>query len=623
MCGLAGIIHFTGEPVDSSALTAMMNRQRHRGPDDWGTFVEGAVGLGFVRLSILDRSPAGHQPMTSDDDRYVMIFNGEIYNYVELRQLLTPYFSFRSGSDSEVLLNAYRHWGAGCLHRLNGMFAFAIYDRREQTLFSARDRYGVKPFYYYLSDDCFVFASEIPPVFEHIRARNLQLQPDEPVLFDYLMYGRTDLNADTFVRQIKKLEHGHSLTISHNGHVRIRRWYDIRDHLHTGWQCPGEYYDTFESAVALRLRSDVPVGICLSGGLDSSSVASTLIGGLHKRDFYAFSAVYGMGQHGDESRYIDEYRSELKNLIYVHPTEESLLLDFDDLMQCHFEPFGGLSIYSQFKVMKEASSYVSVLMDGQGADEQLGGYAYFFGSFFRELALSSQFSRLLREWKAYYRNHRSLDALRYFAFYTAPGWLKEATTHHRAASIHPDFYARNSRKSTINDALFSPKTLQESLLQHFDSKLEHNLKWNDLNSMRFSIELREPFLDYRLVEKTLASATNLLIRGGTTKWILREAMRGRLPDAIRTRQDKVGFENPADDWMRSPFFHRKADDALHDPVLVQSGYFDINQCRQRLQLHRDGKINIARDIWQWIEMARFLGNFHQSVHSPVPSLPIQ
>ncbi len=221
------------------------------------------------------------------------------------------------------------------------MFAFAIYDRREQTLFAARDRYGVKPFYYCLSDGCLVFASEIPPIFDHLRARQYPLHPDEMVVFDYLMYGRTDLNADTFVQQVKKLPHGHSLTISRDGHVSIRRWYDIREHVHTGWQCVGEYYDTFESAVALRLRSDVPVGICLSGGLDSSSVASTLIEGLHKRDFHAFSAVYGAGQPGDESRYINEYRSQLKNLIYVHPTEESLLLEFDDLMRCHFEPFGG------------------------------------------------------------------------------------------------------------------------------------------------------------------------------------------------------------------------------------------------------------------------------------------
>ncbi|MGA0557723.1 asparagine synthase (glutamine-hydrolyzing) [Larkinella sp. VNQ87] len=617
MCGIAGIIHFSGEPVEAPALAAMLQRQHHRGPDDQGLFLEHHVGLGFVRLSILDLSPAGHQPMMSDDERYVLIFNGEIYNYLELKQQLLPHFTFRSHSDTEVLLNAYRHWGADCLHRFNGMFAFAIYDRHERTLFAARDRFGVKPFYYYQSGSCLVFASEIPPIFEYVQARRQALSPDDTSMYNYLMYGRTDLNGDTFVRQIKKLEHGHSMRVR-GSQVQLTRWYDLASNLHTGWESPEEYYSVFESSVALRLRSDVPVGICLSGGLDSSSVASTLIKGLHKTDFYAFSAVYGDGLQGDESRFINEYKNQLDHLVYVRPTETTLLADFEELMRCHFEPFGGLSIYSQFKVMKDASRYLKVLMDGQGADEQLAGYVYFFGSFFRELLQSGQFGRLAQEWKAYYRNHRSLSALSYLAFYMAPNRLKAAATYWKAQFINGDFYREQSRQSTIHEALFSPKTLRQSLLQHFESKLEHNLKWNDLNSMYFSIELREPFLDYRLVEKTLASSTEMLMNKGTTKWILREAMRNRLPERIRTRQDKVGFENPADAWMRSSLFQRKAEEALADPAFVQSGYFDVKECRSRLKLHKDGRINIARDIWQWIETAHFLGKFSaKKTASPV------
>ncbi|WP_128548315.1 asparagine synthase (glutamine-hydrolyzing) [Larkinella soli] len=613
MCGIAGIVHFTGEPADPAALGAMLERQKHRGPDDRGTFLDGHVGLGFVRLSILDLSPAGHQPMVSDDERYVLIFNGEIYNYLELKQQLAPHFRFRSHSDTEVLLNAYRHWGPDCLHRFNGMFAFAIYDRHEQTLFAARDRFGVKPFYYYLSNDCFVFASEIPPVFDYVRSRGGMLNPDDTSLYNYLMYGRTDLDGHTFVQQIKKLEHGHSLSIRQN-RVRISRWYKLDEQLTQGWRSPQEYYEVFESAVGLRLRSDVPVGICLSGGLDSSSVASTLIKGHRKTDFYAFSAVYGDGQHGDETRFIDEYKDQLDNLVYVRPTEQSLHEDFEELMRCHFEPFGGLSIYSQFKVMKDASRYLKVLMDGQGADEQLAGYLYFFGSFFRELLSDFQYGRFLKEWKGYYRNHHSLGALGYLGFYMAPNRLKAAAGHRRAQFIDPGFFREQSRHSTIHEKLFSPRSLKESLLQHFESKLEHNLKWNDLNSMYFSIELREPFLDYRLVEKTLASPSHMLIKDGTTKWILREAMRNRLPEKIRTRQDKVGFENPADAWMRHDLFRRKAEAALHDPLLVQSGYFNIDECRKRLKLHTEGKINVARDIWQWIETAHFLGKFSAKTH---------
>ncbi|WP_234736779.1 asparagine synthase (glutamine-hydrolyzing) [Tellurirhabdus bombi] len=611
MCGIAGIVHFSGSPVQSTDIKAMMERQRHRGPDDGGLFLDQNVGLGFVRLSILDLSPAGHQPMQSDDERYVLIFNGEIYNYLEIKARLSAHYTFRSQTDTEVLLNAYRHWGADCLHHLNGMFAFAIHDRHDRKLFAARDRFGVKPFYYYLSDSCFVFASEIPPIFEHVRAQGHPLQPDETVMFNYLIHNRTDLNNDTFVQQIKKLGHGHCLTIQDNK-LQINRWYNLTERLQQGWENPEEYYNCFQSSVDLRLRSDVPVGICLSGGLDSSSVASTLISGLNKKDFYAFSAVYGAGLNGDESSFINEYQNQLPNLVYVRPTEESLLDDFDSLMNCHFEPFGGLSIYSQFKVMKDAAQYVKVLMDGQGADEQLGGYMYFFGSFFRELLATGQYRRFAHEWRQHYKNHRTFSGLSYLAFYAAPAVLKDAMTNRKAGFVHPDFYREQQSKSTINAQLFSPKTLRESLLQHFESKLEHNLKWNDLNSMYFSIELREPFLDYRLVERTLASSSEQLIKDGTTKWILREAMRNRLPEKIRTRQDKVGFENPADHWMRASLFQQKAEEALHSPALVASGYFDVAQCRRRLKLHREGKIAIARDIWKWIETAHFLNKFTAS-----------
>lgn len=616
MCGLAGIINFSGQPVAEPAIEAMMQQQRHRGPDDSGLFLEHNVGLGFVRLSILDLSPAGHQPMTSDDGRYVLIFNGEIYNYVEIRNQLQAHYTFRTRTDTEVLLNAYRHWGSDCLTHFNGMFAFVVYDRHEQTLFAARDRYGVKPFYYYRSDEWFVFASEMAPIFHFIRSHRLPAAPDDKALYSYLMYGRTDLDEGTFVRQIKKLRHAHYLTIQHK-RVRISRWYRLEERLHTGWQSPEEYYDTLESSVRLRLRSDVPVGICLSGGLDSSSVASTLIRGLGNADFYAFSAVYGAGRHGDESRFINEYREQLANLVYVWPTEQTVADDFEDLMDCQFEPFGTLTICSNYKVMKEASRYVKVLMDGQGADEQLGGYAYFFGSFFRGLLAEGQYARLLREWRAYYRNHRSLSALAYLGFYLVPARVKAAANFRKTQFVSGDFYREQTGQSTIHDALYNPKSLHDSLLQHFENKLEHLLKWNDLNSMRFSIELREPFLDYRLVEKTLASPANLLIRNGTTKWILREAMRNRLPEVIRTRQDKVGFENPANEWMRSAVFQRKAHEALHDPAFVQSGYFDVAECRKRLRLHREGKINVARDIWRWIETARFLNRFA----APVPVQP--
>lgn len=608
MCGINGLVNFNDTPVTEDDLSLMMNRQRHRGPDDEGMFIDGRFGLGFVRLSILDLSGAGHQPMQSADNRYSLVFNGEIYNYIELRAELSKYYQFRSQTDTEVLLYAYLHWGSSCLPRLNGMFAFAIYDNVEQTIFAARDRFGVKPFYYYIDDKRFVFASEIAPVFEYLKRIHVPLRPAKTVLFDYIVYNRTDQNELTFVEQIRKLPHGSTLTLN-GSRLQIDRWYNVAERLAEGWHEPKAYYDLFESSVNLRLRSDVPVGLCLSGGLDSSSIASTLLKGLGRSDLYTFSAVYGRGQPGDEQPYIQEYESQLPNLTYVYPTVETLIEDYTSFLNCHFEPAGSLSIYSQFKVMKDASTSVRVIMDGQGADEQLGGYPDFFASYFIELARKRKFLTLLREFAAYVRNHKSLNALTYLAYYLSPDSIKLNAAKYRAKSINKRFFDEQIKESVLNKELYSPRSLQESLIQHFECKLEHLLKWIDLNSMYHSIEARNPFLDYRLVETTLATSAEYIIRDGNTKWILREAMRGVLPERIRTRQNKIGFDNPADNWLRHPFFQEQVRQALER--LKQSGtdYFDIENCYRQLDLHNNKKINIAKDIWKWIHVAHFLDKF--------------
>lgn len=608
MCGINGLVNFNEELVAETDLSLMMIRQRHRGPDDEGIFLDGRVGLGFVRLSILDLSSAGHQPMQSADGRYTLVFNGEIYNYIELRAELSKHYLFRTQTDTEVLLNAYLHWGCGCLPKLNGMFAFAIYDKAEQTIFAARDRFGVKPFYYYIDDKRFIFASEIAPIFEHLKRLKIPLQPAKTVLFDYIVYNRTDQSEHTFVDQIKKLAHGSTLTLK-GGNLRIDRWYNVAEQLTEGWHHPKDYYELFESSVKLRLRSDVPVGLCLSGGLDSSSIASTLLKGLGRNDLYAFSAVYGRGQPGDEQPYIQEYESQLPNLTYVHPTVDTLIDDYTSFMNCHFEPASGLSIYSQFKLMQDASTKVRVIMDGQGADEQLAGYLDFFASYFIELARKRKFMTLSKEFTAYVRNHKSVDALTYLAYYLSPNSIKLSAAKYRAKSINKNFFDEQVDESVLSKGLYSPRTLQESLIQHFEYKLEHLLKWIDLNSMYHSIEARNPFLDYRLVEKTLATSAHTIIRDGNTKWILREAMRGVLPERIRTRQNKIGFDNPANNWLRHLFFQDRAQEALETLKKSGTDYFDIGNCYRQLDLHMNGDINIAKDIWKWMHVADFLRKF--------------
>lgn len=310
MCGIAGIVNFDDQPIDGALIPAMLEKMKHRGPDDEGIFQEEHIALGHVRLSIIDLSSDGHQPMFSANERYVLTYNGEIYNYIEIRDELKDDYEFRTKTDSEVLLAAYIKWGKDCLNRFNGMFAFAIYDRQEKTVFAARDRFGIKPFYYYRDDNKFVFASEIQAILLTLPQKP---EPDEQSIFNYLVFNGTDQTESTFFKNIKKLSHGESIWIE-NGKVAYNKWYDLRENLKEPFKDASEFKESLSSACGLRLRSDVPVGVCLSGGLDSSSIVSLLTQDHQKEDLATFSAVYEKGLEADESPFIDEYKDRLKNM---------------------------------------------------------------------------------------------------------------------------------------------------------------------------------------------------------------------------------------------------------------------------------------------------------------------
>ena len=622
MCGICGVLNFSENPVAPEAIRTMMGRIKHRGPDDEGMFLDDSLGLGHVRLSILDLSAAGRQPMFSRDGRYAIVYNGEVYNYLELRNELRSDFNFETNTDTEVILAAFQKWGIECLHKFNGMWAFAIYDTWQKELLLARDRYGIKPLYYYLDKSTLIFASEINALLPLLPVTPVV---DEKIMYEYLVYSRTDQSCDTFLHGIKRLQHGFTACANKDG-FSTRPWYTLADKIGEPWKNPEEFRSTFSSSVGIRLRSDVPVGVCLSGGLDSSSVTSCVMQDHNLADLYTFSAVYRQGEHGDERIFVDEYKDVLANLKYVFPTAESFYQDFEDFLECHFEPLHHLSIYSQFKVLKEASNFVTVLLDGQGADEQLAGYHYFFASYFRELLRNLKLLSATKQIYHYLQQHRSTLALRYLAFYVAPGGLKNYAGSQKAGWLSREFCQRAQKLSDLNVQLFDPASLIDSLLQHFEYKLEHNLKWNDLNSMYFSLELREPFLDYRIVERTLSSPSHSLIRNGYTKWILREAMRDVLPEPIRSRQDKVGFDNPSDKWFRSPKSVALVHEVLASQTLLDCGYLDIKECREKYNDHLAGRINITKDIWKWVNVYYFLkrisykGEISWTTSEPVPAV---
>lgn len=604
MCGICGIYNFEiGHTVNRNTIQTMMNSMKHRGPDDEGIYIDNNLGLGFVRLSIIDLSPAGHQPMLSEEGRYVMVFNGEIYNYIELRSELKDIgYSFNTNTDSEVLLKSYMHWGEACLDRFNGMWAFMIYDTVEKTLFGARDRFGVKPFYYILNKNFFAFGSEISTLLSLNRSRG---SVDNQAIFDYLVFNRTDQGNGTFYSDIKKVPHGSTIKLIDNRLV-INKWYDLSKSIRNPYQSPGEFRDLFTESIQLRLRSDVPVGVCLSGGLDSSSIVSTLAKKLGRQDVHTFSAVYGKGETGDESEFINMYRSELPNMHFVTPSAETLHSDYLDYIKTIGEPTPSTAPYAQYKVMQLAKEHVVVTLDGQGADEQLAGYHYFYGFYFKELLKQRQPLTFARELFYYLRNHKSVFGLKSFIYFLLPASMKASLRSGEHGYLNKDFQANYINTNQITDNLYGAENLQDALIRHFECKLEHLLKWEDRNSMRFSLEARVPFLDYRLVERTLATQSSLIIKNGMTKHILRQAMKGILPEAIRNRRDKVGFDTPQDKWFRTQVWQEQIWNVLNNKSLEQ--YLDLDKCKSLYKRHLNNDLSIAKEIWKWINLAIWMSN---------------
>ena len=600
MCGIVGIVSYKQQSIEEQRLQQMMHVRKHRGPDDEGVFVKDHVGLGHVRLSILDLSMAGHQPMQDETGRYTIVLNGEIYNFIELRSQLEKLgLEFVSNSDTEVLLKGYMYYGRGVLEKLNGMFAFAVYDAERKELFAARDRFGVKPFYYYQSDDEFVFASEIPSILAVYGKKN---QANEAVVFDYLAFNRTDQTEDTFFEGIKKLQHGHYMVIKENA-LAVSCWYDLRERVQ-GKRLQSdekEFRELLEDAIRVRLRSDVPVGVCLSGGLDSSSIVSIVSEKLGHPEVNTFSSVYESKHRADESEYINLYKDRLKNMHFTFPTSQTLLEDMESFIGCHAEPVPSTGPYAQYCTMRLASQHVTVTLDGQGADEELGGYHYFYGLYYKSLLKQLKLITLIKEITKYITIHHSLYALQTFAYFLLPKKIRVKARVNERGYLSHEFAERHS-ESVIADTLYGSKSMQDALINHFEYKLEHLLKWDDRNSMMFSIESRTPFLDYRLVEYLLKTEDSAKIKDGYTKSILRRSMKGLLPEKIRLRRDKVGFATPEDVWFSENTFKDLIGSILDSDSFRNRGIIDSEKACKLYDKHCKGEIKISKDIWKWINL---------------------
>jgi asparagine synthase (glutamine-hydrolysing) len=590
MCGIAGLVGRL-QPDAPRALARMTTALRHRGPDDEGYLLAGGgrarcfrgpdtlaaiadpplpavtpagawVALGNRRLAILDLGPGGHGPMGSADGQLWVTYNGEIFNYLELREELRGRgHAFRTACDTEVLLAAYAEWGDEAWPRLNGMFAFALYDARARAVVCVRDRFGVKPFFYGTAEGRFAFASEIKALFAH---PGLPCRPDEEMVCGFLAAGALDESDRTFFAGVQSLPGGHALRVGEDGRVAVRRWYEL-PRPDPRPADPDEFRALLEDSVRLRLRSDVAVGTCLSGGLDSSSIVALtarLRGPQAAGAHCSFSIVYpepGL----DESPFIEAVVRETGvRGTRTTPRADELVRDLPALVRSQDEPFPSAGIYSQWRVMRAASEAgVRVLLDGQGGDEVLGGYRYHLGPFLAETVRARGWTAAAREIAQIHATSgvgRPLLAglLAYHAL-PVPAALRARAiarfaSHRRldAAVLDPAVRRRLGSAAASGRHRRRASLLEERREGLLRTSLPALLRYEDRNSMAFSVEARTPFLDFRLVERALALPSSDLVHGGWTKAILRDAMAGIIPDAVRWRRDKLGFATPETRWLR-------------------------------------------------------------------------
>ena len=540
MCGIAGIYSFKGE-ADSLLLGRMSDALSHRGPDGSGTYIEKNAAVAHRRLSIIDLSEAAAQPMSNEDGSLILVFNGEIYNYRELREELAVLgHEFRSATDSEVIIHSYEEWGAECLKRFNGMWSFVILDLNDNRMFCSRDRFGIKPFYYMETPDAFYFASEIKAFH---KAGLCCPSPDEKNLLAYLAWGVVDTGEGTMFEGVRQLPPSCFMFVEPNGAGKPEKFWDlsVSPLLSSGNfdadLAAEKLRELLYDSVRLRLRSDVPVGTCLSGGIDSSAIV-TIINDLIKKEGQksvgdrqnTFSACFTDKRY-DESEYMNEVIAATGVSAHkVSPSTEELKKDIERLIYMQDEPFYNISIYAQYRVMQLASGNVKVVLDGQGADEQLAGYLGYQIAYFRSLKTHPLY--LLSEMFASLKIHHGF-------FTSAPGQV--LSRRKRRSYIRGEIPSISRYSGTLDEVLKKEIT---------NSNLQALLHYEDRNSMAFSIESRVPFLDYRLVEYIASLPVDQKIRHGVTKYILRKAVTGLVPEKIRCRMDKMGFVTPEEIWMR-------------------------------------------------------------------------
>lgn len=686
MCGICGIL----DSRNSVAPIGAMNQtQAHRGPNDEGyVFINTSthdwkvaggsstpVELNLIphhmvhsgqynlvlanrRLAILDLSPAGHMPMSCANGKLWLTYNGEIYNYREIKaELRERGHKFVSNTDTEVILAAYREWGVDCLTHFNGMFAFALWDAERQQLFCARDRFGIKPFYYFWHQQTFIFASEIKALVSHPLIPRV---PNDQIIFDYLVLGLSDHTEFTFFADILSLPPGHFIVLDvHEAQLRKERWWDTpinpsmeRPTKAREEQTYQEFFELLEDAVRLRLRSDVPVGSCLSGGLDSSAIVclanrllrkeqviSSDIVGEHQKTFTASYRGLEIDEH-KYSKLVVQHTGAEENLVF--PQAEALWQEVERFVWQMDEPVVSTSPYAQWNVMRLASERdVTVLLDGQGGDELLGGYHTYYLPYISQIKQhQGKVAAMQAVWAASrisgapVRNmllanatHRLPWRVQWAINLVKPSQpSSQGGTGVKLGQLTDEFIQRFSDRHWQPFTGVDANGLAGVLYQDLTStNLPKLLRYEDRNSMAFSREARLPFLDFRLVEKVFSLPLYYRINQGWSKWILRRSLQHLLPKEICWRRSKLGFSTPELSWLSqgSSYIRHLCQQHQHSPIL--DNYLRPGLLKEMSELPANELVMTA-GLWRLINLTiwfalYFEGNSH-SLREPVSVKPV-
>ncbi len=617
MCGICGKINFNQRPIENGLLRGMISTLVHRGPDDEGIYTKENIGLGHKRLSIIDLSPKGHQPMSYANGRYWIVYNGEMYNFKVERELLEKKgYHFNSRTDTEVVLALYQEYGAECLQRMRGMFAFAVWDERERTLFLARDRIGKKPLFYYLDDSCLIFASEIKAILEDPA---VERRPDMTAINHYLTYQDVPAPFSAF-KGIKKLPPAHYI-VCRNGKIDLKRYWKLSylpkfsvETTSGKKELEAELLNKLRESVKIRLVSDVPFGAFLSGGVDSSAVVA-LMSELMDEPVKTFSIGFKEAAYNEVN-----YARMIAEKFSTDHTEFIVELDALDILPeliWHYnEPFADSSAIPTYYVSKLAREHVTVVLNGDGGDETFAGYGRYaanemalkLGKIFPPslvkalLPLIMKFPHGSDPNNFFWRLKRFLQEFILSPELRNGHWLCHFTTEMKGEILTDDF-----KKSVENIDSFGLllEKFREAVAENFLDKAlyadvmmylpDDLLVKVDIASMANSLEARSPFLDHKFMEFVAKIPSGLKLRGRTGKYILKRALTNILPDKILKRK-KMGFGVPIDHWFRN-----ELKDMAYDTILskkaIDRGYFKKEALRKILDEHSSGKWNWHNHIW--------------------------